>query len=759
VKRRKLSSAQPRAALIASYGYGRSYWADVSKEERENSHTMEDGSYPINKCTGDGPSVESAVKAVGRGGSDHDEIRRHIIDAAEKEGCSEQIPDDWNSDGSIDEAKTGARLAATPPAPPAEKPAPDEKPEGPDLEADADVAKAIDAAIAAQEKDPDKSDPNDEKVLKLLQEAKAAQVTDTEDTAKKSGEPAEPSPKGAEKDAVSDGYAAGGPAVEGDADGEQKCANPDCGHLASAHEDGDKGKNTGPCSMENCECPAMQADAPSDLGKDELAIGQPGAPGAAPTEPVADTNLNAPPEVDGGENLGPAFSGKLVIEGQPTGDGRQIAADALTWRDPPLPLMLLATETHDPEGFDMNDPAVVAGRIETISREPGDGETQLINFTGHFLATEDGMYAAELTEQMGRLGVSADIAVQDREITVTEADEYGFPIDGTETLTEGTIMGGTACPFPAFEGCYIVLGDGTDLPTAKAIPQAAESPEVPDKPPAVVADGGQLIHWVTHEECSACDDGIEVIVASGAGPTRPPKAWFEDPCFTEGDGRLVEILGRNGRREDKYACPITITADGRVYGHLAPWGVCHTGKPGCVTAPPSAVNYAHFHHGYIQTAEGEKITVGALTADAPHAALGLSAVAAMAHYDNTATTVADVCAGPDEYGIWLAGAVRPDATEDQIRTATSRPPSGDWREIGGQLELVAALCVPVPGFPLAVVAHGQQVALVAYGAKVMEKLTPTPAEVEDPTDLLRIAAPALGRLARKDARERVAALG
>ena len=40
----------------------------------------------------------------------------------------------------------------------------------------ADVAKAIDAAIAAQEKDPDKNDPNDEKVLKLLQEAKAAQA-------------------------------------------------------------------------------------------------------------------------------------------------------------------------------------------------------------------------------------------------------------------------------------------------------------------------------------------------------------------------------------------------------------------------------------------------------------------------------------------------------------------------------------------------------------------------------------------------------
>ncbi len=113
----------------------------------------------------------------------------------------------------------------------------------------------------------------------------------------------------------------------------------------------------------------------------------------------------------------------LVIEGQPTGDGREIAADALTWRDPPLPLMLLATETHDPEGFDMNDPAVMAGRIVELTRDPGESDTQLIRFGGNFLATDDGMYAAELTEQMGRMGVSADIAVQASEVTITEVDE------------------------------------------------------------------------------------------------------------------------------------------------------------------------------------------------------------------------------------------------------------------------------------------------------------------------------------------------
>lgn len=629
-----------------------------------------------------------------------------------------------------------------------EAPAPDAKPPADTPTDDAKIMDAIDTAIALQEKDPDNAtDENDTKVLDALKTAKAAQEAD------EAGET--PKPKEPVADAPAKEPVVAADANPEDDGGEGKCANPDCGHLASAHADTTDGENVGACSMEGCDCPAMQKGE-AKLAAD-LAVPPSPIPGASPTDAVADTTLNPPPAADESENLGPEFSGVLVIEGQPTGDGRELAVDSLTWRDLPLPLMLLATETHDPEGFDMNDPAVMAGRISTITREAGENSTQLIRFGGNFLATDDGMYAAELTEQMGRLGVSADIAVQSSEVTITEVDESGYPMDGTDTLTEGTVMGGTVCPFPAFQGCYIVLGDGTDPAEAKTIPQAAEQPEVPDKPPAIVAAGGQLVHLMSYEDCEACDQGIEVIAASGAGPSRPPAEWFSDPGFQEDDGRLMEILGRNGRREGKYACPITVTADGRVYGHIAPWGVCHSGKPGCVTAPPSAAGYAHFTRGqHIVTAEGQKIRVGALTADAPHAALALSAVAAMGHYDNTAFTVADVAAGDDEYGIWVAGAIRPNATEDQIRTLTAASLSGDWREIGGQLELVAALCVPMPGFPMAVVAHGQQEALVAYGAQVMDKLRPDP--VDDPAVMLRIAGPALGRLARRDARERIAAL-
>ena len=48
----------------------------------------------------------------------------------------------------------------------------------------------------------------------------------------------------------------------------------------------------------------------------------------------------------------------------------------------------------------------------------------------------------------------------------------------------------------------------------------------------------------------------------------------------------------------------------------------------------------------------------------------------------------------------MAGAVRPGTTPDQIRALRAAPLSGDWRTIGGNLELVGALAVNVPGFPV-----------------------------------------------------------
>lgn len=183
-------------------------------------------------------------------------------------------------------------------------------------------------------------------------------------------------------------------------------------------------------------------------------------------------------------------------------------------------------------------------------------------------------------------------------------------------------------------------------------------------------------------------------------PVTPPAEWFASPSL---DGPTA----------------LTITPEGRVFGHLALWGTCHTGKAGCVTPPHSRSDYRYFHLGEIETACGSLIPCGQITIDTGHAGLHLGATAAVAHYDNTGTVVADVRAGEDVFGIWVSGAVRPGLSKSTLRKLRAAKLSGDWRDFMGSLEMIAALETNVPGFPVprpaARIASGARVALVAAG--------------------------------------------
>lgn len=174
------------------------------------------------------------------------------------------------------------------------------------------------------------------------------------------------------------------------------------------------------------------------------------------------------------------------------------------------------------------------------------------------------------------------------------------------------------------------------------------------------------------------------IVASGhpiSAPVVPPASFFADPA----------LCGPT---------PLTVDDDGRIYGHLAVWGQCHIGYADrCIEPPSSAANYAHFLTGEILCDDGSRFPVGQITMNGPHAPHQANAQQAAAHYDNTCLAVADVTAGEDDYGIWVSGALRPDLDPAQIRGLMASDVSGDWRRIGGALELVAVLAVNVPGFP------------------------------------------------------------
>lgn len=187
---------------------------------------------------------------------------------------------------------------------------------------------------------------------------------------------------------------------------------------------------------------------------------------------------------------------------------------------------------------------------------------------------------------------------------------------------------------------------------------------------------------------------------------RPPRTWFDDP-------RLDQVT------------PLTVDPDGRVYGHLARWydeqgmPACHVGFGDvCVPVPHSSTGYRYFHTGHIDTDTGP-LAVGTITVGCAHAPdhQRVSWAQACEFYADSGNGAAVGRAGEDEHGIWFAGAVTPTATREQVYTLQRTTISPDWREIGGNLEMIAGLGVNTGGFPMPRVRLDglRPVALVAAG--------------------------------------------
>lgn len=372
------------------------------------------------------------------------------------------------------------------------------------------------------------------------------------------------------------------------------------------------------------------------------------------------------------EPSGSTFTIPLVVpEDVFAGDGRIFNKGAITTRDLPLPLMWQINTSQGHDG------SVVVGRIDSIEHIEGG----LGNAKGVFDVGVYGREAERLVRNGFLRGISGDFdefeasaELPEEEFDADEPDEdqpKGKKIkNDTVRISRARLMGATLVAKPAFQECFISLD-------SEAVVEA----------PMTLPDGEYF------------DESAGPIMASGAIPVVPPRNWFQDPQL---DGPTS----------------LQVMDDGRVFGHLATWNTTHIGMAGQVRPPRSASKYKYFRSGVVRTDDGTDVTVGQLTLTHGHADTHLSAMAAKNHYDNTKSAVVDVVAGEDEFGIWLAGALRPDVTPEQLRALRASGISGDWRPIDGRLELVAACCVNVAGFPTtrAMVAGGQIQALVAAGS-------------------------------------------
>jgi hypothetical protein len=366
----------------------------------------------------------------------------------------------------------------------------------------------------------------------------------------------------------------------------------------------------------------------------------------------------------------------LVPEEAESGDGRKFKKGSISMRDLPVPLLWQIKTGSGHDG------SVVVGRIDYMERVDGG----IGNAYGVFDSGPYGREAQRLVRHGFLRGVSVDLdqfeAKEDKKPKL-ENSEDGDEIGKDKlTINKARIMAATIVAKPAFQECSIELqnqGDQEDNLT----------PE----------DG-------VYEESMEDFADLEPIMASGflksPVPLIPPAGWFKNPGFTK-------------------PTPLTVDDNGRVYGHIAAWQVSHIGLPRATKPPRSRSKYAYFNTGVIRTEEGTDVPVGQLTLAGGHAPLNADAAAAAKHYDDTASSVADIHVGEDEYGIWCAGSLRPNLDEMQIRALRASAPSGDWRPINGGLELVAICQVNVPGFPTAraMVASGKVLALVAAGASYM----------------------------------------
>jgi hypothetical protein len=355
----------------------------------------------------------------------------------------------------------------------------------------------------------------------------------------------------------------------------------------------------------------------------------------------------------------------------PTGDGRTFEQFDLA----PLPWPL-ATQFQRTPGHDGAD---ISGKITKASID----DQGVVSGEGVYLLTDDGVQAAQLAANEAMPGFSID---------ADEAYEMSLGEDGTRTYHRARIRGGIQLQMPAFAQAKIVVDPAA---VEAAVQQMAANAEV-----------------VAH---------AETIVAAMTRPRQwaPPAAFFNDPGYgdtPESDPRLHAYPDRSGKLAG-YHAPFTISPDGHVEGHIAPWNMCHTGYTDrCVRPPVSAMNYAYFHRGEVEAANGEIIPVGNITFEAAHASDG-NRYAAQEHYDNSALVAAYGRVGEDKHGVWFSGVLRPDLTAAQRATFQALGPSGDWRREGGALELVACTMVPVQGYPhvRTWVADGKCQRLVASG--------------------------------------------
>jgi 2'-5' RNA ligase len=372
----------------------------------------------------------------------------------------------------------------------------------------------------------------------------------------------------------------------------------------------------------------------------------------------------------------------------------------LSWRDVPFAFhWQRSSSAHGgmPETFDV-------GLVTRVMPDPENPAA--LHAWGHLdLRSELGAeYARKLVEGFARW-VSIGLDEQPVKETIIWPDETADgeddPLGGLFEQPEQVIIDGGR--IGELTGVSVPAQDNATIePTPELVAMLSGSAEdMPENMPAAATNPAVEVVEMSDEQVMAgvglaVADHVQALTAAAHRieiPHVPPRWWFEEPTD-------VDIAGA-----------LYVTDEGRIYGALAPLGVNHRAFVNAgrrQEVPFGNVDYDRFMGAVAITREG-RIPAGPVTMDCGHAArFREDHDVAPAHYEDACTVVAKICVGESrERGIvWAAGALEPSVTVDQVSRMLACRLSGDWQphsDRAGWQELIAALLVPSPGFPMA---HG-----------------------------------------------------
>lgn len=426
-----------------------------------------------------------------------------------------------------------------------------------------------------------------------------------------------------------------------------------------------------PQEVINCRCTTFAVFDPADLNLNDNGA-------------IITLNASANPEGDAMADQDTryvAVSGPIVLGGQKTGDRRQFDTDTLEWQDEgatPESLEIPLGYQYERGHGSGNDKVARVGRLDSITREDG----QLYANGVVDLKAPWGLEAATLMGTRDNPGILAGVSILIDENPEKEglSVEYQFA-EGCDLESEAEEFD-PACAEPertiVTDGARIRGVDLVDIP-AFAGARLYLDAELPDN--------------LAAPERTAEADTLTASAYTITIPELPPVEWFAEP--TE-----VPEIGA-----------ITVTEDGRFFGYLAPRHVAHRGfQKKRVTVPVGNVDYGIWMNRATLVDDGKggyaKLATGPITMDCGHAPMSnaVKGPARQAHYDNACSVVATARVGENAKGVWIAGALIPGVTAEQVAKMMACQLSGDWgphREKPGKRELAGALLVPRPGFPTA----------------------------------------------------------